>query len=940
MPAKASKPDADTPATPDAAVAVGRGIPGATAAPPRKTSSKSKTSAKKTGKPATKGAEGDSAPVSRAAGSGRHLVIVESPAKAKTINKYLGSAYVVKASVGHIRDLPKRNPKGVKNPVPGVDLTDKFEPTYEIIAGKTKNIAELRKLAKVAPEVWLATDLDREGEAIAWHLQEALGLDATKAKRVVFNAITKEEIRKAFEKPRSVDMDKVNAQQARRILDRIVGYQVSPLLWKKVAGGLSAGRVQSVAVRLIADREREIQAFIPDEFWKITGYFTTEIAAAGKLREQWIDWLATGVDERAAAKASGVARANAADARTIRERNGWLSTHKSLSAELIEVAGKRFEPKTAAEALKAAKLAGLTIDEEQVENDPKGKGPAAKRITVIGHLGEPRDWRVRSIKTKRTHSRPYPPYITSTLQQAAANVLSFSANSTMRTAQQLYEGIDIAGLGSIGLITYMRTDSTFISSEAITMARDFIGKKYGPRYLPEGPNFYKSSNKSAQEAHEAIRPTDVTLTPDDPAVKRSLDDKQLKLYKLIWQRFVACQMTPAEWDATTVTFGTKAENAELVFRTSGRMLIFDGFYKAVGVPAISDELTLPKLEEGQALAPLQIDPSQHFTSPPPRYSEASLVKKLEAEGIGRPSTYASIINVIQNRKYVDKLNGRFFATDMGMVVTDKLVEAFPRIMDIGYTRAMETELDSIELRHHDWKKMLKEFYSPFKDELKNAYDTMEHAKAAIEPAPAEYKCPTCGSPTVYRFGRNGRFLSCSTYPDCKYAAPIDREGKPQPPEHTDVACPKCSKPGAMTPMLLRKGRFGPFLSCSRYPDCDGIVKIDRKGFVAAPKPPPLIIAELPCPKCAKPLALRSGKRGPWLSCSTYPKCRGRESWTKLSEADQKKWELALLNHEKQNPVTPVTLLDGRPVPENYKPRIEGADDSGGELDDADTSDAT
>ena len=276
---------------------------------------------------------------------------------------------------------------------------------------------------------------------------------------------------------------------------------------------------------------------------------------------------------------------------------------------------------------------------------------------------------------------------------------------------------------------------------------------------------------------------------------------------------------------------------------------------------------------------------------------------------------------------------------MGMVVTDKLVEAFPRIMDIGYTRKMEAELDSIELRHHDWKKMLKEFYSPFKDELKNAYDTMQHAKAAIERAPAEYVCPQCGSPTVYRFGRNGRFLSCSTYPECKYAAPVDREGKPQPPEHTDVACPKCSKPGAPTPMLLRKGRFGPFLSCSRYPDCDGIVKIDRKGFVAAPKPPPLVIAELPCPKCGKPLALRSGKRGPWLSCSTYPKCRGRESWTKLSEPDQKKWELALLNHEKQHPVTTIKLLDGRPVPENYKPRIEGADTGEQSLDDADTSDA-
>jgi DNA topoisomerase-1 len=909
--------------------ALTRGIPGkpAPAKAPRKPSTKSAAAPPKPAPKTSRAASPGGSP------GGKHLVIVESPAKAKTINKYLGSDYIVRASVGHVRDLPKRNPKGVKNPVPGVDLNHRFEPTYEVIDGKGKTVAELRKLAKTAKDIWLATDLDREGEAIAWHVSEALGMETDRAKRVVFNAITKDEIRRAFESPRPLNMDKVNAQQARRILDRIVGYQVSPLLWKKVAGGLSAGRVQSVAVRIIVDREREIMAFTPEEYWKVTGYFTTDLLNAGKLRSEWAKWLQQGVDNRAAAKAAGDNRSSATG-RTGRERNGWLSQHQSLSAELIEVGGKRFEPKNIEQAMKAAALAGFTLEEKQVVDDPKGKGPAAQRVTLVGKIGPDRDWAVRSIITKRTRSRPYPPFITSTLQQGAANFLGFSANSTMRTAQQLYEGIDIRGMGSVGLITYMRTDSTHLSAEAITMARGYIAKQYGDKYLPGAPNFYKSSNKAAQEAHEAIRPTDVTLSPDDPSVRGSLSDQQYKLYKLIWQRFLSCQMTPAEWDSTTVTFGTKVEATDIVFRTTGRMLVFDGFYRVVGVPAVSDELTLPKLAQGQKLAPLQVDPTQHFTAPPPRYSEASLVKKLEAEGIGRPSTYASIINVIQNRKYVDKQSSRFFATDMGMVVTDKLVEAFPHLLEIGYTRKMELELDRIETDHRDWVKMLEAFYGPFKAELANAYASMQHAKAATEPAPEQYKCPTCGSPTMYRFGRNGRFLSCSTYPACKYAAPVDRDGVPQAPEHTDVACPKCS-----APMLLRKGRFGPFLSCSRYPDCDGIVKIDRKGFVSPPKAPPLI-TDLPCPKCAKPLALRSGKRGPWLSCSNYPKCRGRESWAKLPEADQKKWELALLNHEKQHPLIPIKTLDGKVIPDNYAPKIPrdpGSDEAPEETDDADAA---
>ena len=842
--------------------------------------------------------------------TGKHLVIVESPAKARTINKYLGSGYVVKASVGHVRDLPKRNPKGVKAPVPGVDIEADFQPTYEVITGKGKTVTDLRRAAKAATDVWLATDMDREGEAIAWHLAEALKVPADKARRVVFNAITKDEIQRAFEKPRTLDMEKVYAQQARRILDRIVGYQVSPLLWKKVAGGLSAGRVQSVAVRLVVEREREIDAFNPDEYWKITGYFTPDMDQQSGLSEQWAKWLAEAPTRKAVGRTI--------TERTIREKNAWLNEHRCISAELVEVAGERFEPKSADDALALAERIGLKIDDKQVKEDPKGKGPAKQRVTIVGSLADAQpEWSIRSITTKRTRSRPYPPFTTSTLQQQSANQLGFAAQTTMRLAQQLYEGIEIKGMGSVGLITYMRTDSTHLSGEAIGMGRDFIAKQYGDKYLPEKANVYRNS-KSAQEAHEAVRPTDVRLTPDDPAIKASLDERQLKLYRLVWQRFVACQMTPAEWDSTAVLLGANCSGTDVVFKCTGRHLVFDGFYRAIGVPNVSDDLMLPELSEKQPLAAIDLNPTQHFTSPPPRYTEASLVKKLEAEGIGRPSTYASIIQVIQNRKYVEKINNRFHATDLGEVVTDKLIEGFPKIMDVGYTRWMEEELDAIEEQHHDWVGFLHKFYAPFKENLDSAHEAMSHAKAETEPAP--YECPECGGNTVYRFGKNGRFLSCGNYPDCKYAAPIDREGKPQTPELTEVACPECGKP-----MLLRKGRFGPFLSCSGYPDCKGIVNIDRKGHVTAPKVPPLE-TDMPCPKCNAPLNLRSGKRGPWLSCSNFPKCRGRGQWSKLPEEDRKKWELALANHEKANPQPVIKDIHGKPVGDEYKPTVAGAED--------------
>ena len=834
--------------------------------------------------------------------TGKELVIVESPAKARTINKYLGKEYLVMASVGHVRDLPGRNPKGVKNPVPGVDLENNFTPTYQIIKGKGTTVRELKKAAKAASGIWLATDLDREGEAIAWHLAESLDIDLKDAKRVVFNAITKKEIEKAFNNPQAVDMDKVNAQQARRILDRIVGYQVSPLLWRKVAGGLSAGRVQSVAVRLLVEREREIEAFIPEEYWKLTGYFTSDLTAGEILGAALGAWL-----KKSPAKTKG-----RSTGRTIDEKNQWLADHNSFTAELIEVNGQKFKPNTYRDALDIAEKTGFVLDKKTEDDDQDKNGKTGKLIILTGHIENSPDWKVQSIQTKRTKNRPNAPFITSTLQQAAVNQLGFTTQATMRTAQALYEGVDIGSMGSVGLITYMRTDSTHLSPDAMVMARDFIQKTFGEKYLPSKPNYFTSSNKSAQEAHEAIRPTDVALTPD--RVRSSLTDQQYKLYRIIWDRFVACQMNEAEWDYTTVLISGTNVKDEFIFRATGRVLVFDGHYKVMGIPNHSDEATLPVLKNDQHLAAFHIEPLQYFTSPPPRYTEASLVKKLEAEGIGRPSTYAQIIQVIQNRKYSEKVKNRFYATDLGKVVTDKLIEAFPDILEVGYTRDMEQKLDDIAEKHADWVQMLKDFYNPFKKDLDTAYNDMEHAKAETEPAP--HICPECGSGTVYRFGRNGRFLSCASYPDCKYAAPIDRDGNPSVPEQTDIACPKCGDP-----MLMKKGRFGPFLSCKKYPECDGILNLDKKGYITLPKVPPLL-TDLKCPKCESALNIRKGARGPWLSCSKFPKCRGRLGWAPLDEKIKKHWEKALEEHEKQNPLPVIKNLKDDPIGENYTPKME------------------
>ncbi|MEM7230102.1 MAG: DNA topoisomerase [Planctomycetota bacterium] len=828
----------------------------------------------------------------------KHLVIVESPAKAKTINKYLGSDYVVEASVGHIRDLPAKAPKGSKQPVPGVDLENEFEPSYEVLPGKKTVVNDLKKIAKSAADVWFATDLDREGEAIAWHLAQLLEIEPSRAKRVVFNAITRAEIQRAFDNPHTINEGMVNAQQARRILDRIVGYQVSPLLWKKVARGLSAGRVQSVAVRLIVEREREIMAFVPDENWKVTGRLSLDPAAAPKLGDAWREFMAT-VDDRGKSP-------------TIKSQNAWLAEHGALKTELVELGGKRFDLSTTADeatdlsdrVTEVAEAVGLRDVTVSSTENPDGKGPARWDRTVSGTVDGDVRYAVDSIEVKRTTSRPPAPFITSTLQMAASSALGFGADRTMRAAQGLYEGVNIPGEGQIGLITYMRTDSVHLSSEAINQVREYIGKKHGDDYLPEKPNKFGSSNKAAQEAHEAIRPTNAARHPDE--ISPALKEDQAKLYRLIWNRFVACQMTPAKWDSTTVLFRRADRDTGAVLKGNGRVLVFDGFYRVSGIPTASDEQTLPEVSEGQQTAPLDLSVQQTFTNPPPRYTEASLVKTLESEGIGRPSTYASIVKVIQARNYVEQIDRRFYATDLGMVVTDKLIEGFPRLMDVGYTREMESELDEIAEQEANWREMLHRFYGTFSDALEHALENMTHAKAETQPAP--FECPKCASKTEYRFGKNGRFLSCTAYPDCDYAAPIDRDGNPLLPEMVNIVCPEDG-----SPMILRTGRFGKFLASVNYPDVKYVLNLDKKDQIKYPSPPPYV-TDLPCPKCESPLNLRRGARGPWLGCSTFPKCRGRLGWKTVEDAQRAELEKALEAHEKEHPIADICDMQGNVIP--------------------------
>jgi DNA topoisomerase-1 len=739
----------------------------------------------------------------------KSLVIVESPAKARTINKYLGPDFEVKASMGHVRDLPS---KGLS-----VDIENDFEPTYEITPSRKKTVVSLRAAAKGCRDLYLATDLDREGEAIAWHLAQVLGVPEERTYRVIFNAITQSAIKQAFAEPGRINIDKVMAQQARRILDRIVGYQISPLLWKKITSGLSAGRVQSVAVKMIVEREREIRAFKPKEYWLIPAVFTTDLQS--NYHQEWVDFA--------------TAKTKSDKPVTIEEQNKWLIKHNAFRAELIKIGDKKFTASTKAEADK-----------------------------VFGALKDVK-FKVDSVERKESVSHPPAPFITSTLQQTAANQLGFAAKRTMRVAQQLYEGIDLGSMGYLGLITYMRTDSTHLSGEAIQEVRNYISKHIGDNYLPDKANVY-TSKKNAQQAHEAIRPTDVDFSPSD--LKQFLTAEQYKLYDLVWRRFLACQMASAKWEQTTVDITAETSVGRCWYRAMGRVQVFDGFSKIWATP--SNLQQLPSLKKDQDLAVVDIKAEQHFTKPPARYTESSLVKALEKEGIGRPSTYATIISTIQERGYVEQTDKKFFATDIGEVVTDKLNEYFPRIMDIAFTRYMEEQLDKIEEQHLDWLGVLREFYGPFKQNLEIASAEMKHAKAEV--SPSEYKCPQCGKALVYRFGKNGRFLSCSGYPKCKYACPCDREGKILEVKESEHKCPVCGKI-----MLYRRGRFGSFLGCSDYPNCKGTLKLDKDGGIqptttkTAPQP-----TGIKCYKCKDgELVIRQGKKGPFLGCNKFPKCR-------------------------------------------------------------------
>ncbi len=849
------------------------------------------------------------------------LVIVESPAKAKTIEKYLGKGYAVRASVGHIRDLPKRAPKGVKQPVPGVDL-DTFEPTYVVDDRKLDTVNELKRLAKSATTIWFATDLDREGEAIAWHLAVLLGIAPKDAKRVVFDAVTKADVSEAFAHPRPINMDRVDAQQARRILDRIVGYLVSPVLWKKVAGGLSAGRVQSPATRLVVDREREIAAFTPDESWSMTAEMALDPSMAQGLATKWDEFHGRR-DERGRGP-------------LVRDRLAWLAEHKGLECELVEVAGLPFKVESDRDSktdltpaiVRAAEAAGILDPAVQRTSDPTARGRAKSKAVVVGRIDPAARYAVESIETNRTKSKPYPPFITSTLQQAASGKLGFATDRTMRVAQQLYEGIEIPGEGRVGLISYMRTDSTNLSAEALKRAREFIASHYGPRYLPDAPRRYSSSNAHAQEAHEAIRPTDPSRTPESLA--RSLTEEQFKLYGLIWRGFVACQMVEAEWDSTAIRLVRKDKKTGATFKANGRVLIFDGCYRASGVPTSDSEQRLPPVAKGDVSAPFAIEPEQKFSSPPPRYSEATLVKALEEAGIGRPSTYASIIRTIQEREYVEQVDRRFHATDLGMAVNDFLTEAFrENFIEVDYTRRIEEELDSIAQGQEHFKDMLKGFVKQLQPGIRRA-TAMEHVKATTIPAP--YACPMCGSRTEYRLGKGGRFLSCGSYPGCKYANAVDRQGRPLLPEQLDLVSPNGVN------MVKRHGKFGDFLvedlprpekpKKSRKKPKAGdpttpaapaepaqfILNVDRKGGLKLPSAPAYLTA-LPCPKCASPMNLRDGKRGAWLGCSRFPKCRGRESFTKLPEDQQALLQKALDNHLKGFTKLVVCRRDGTAIPE-------------------------
>lgn len=694
------------------------------------------------------------------------LVIVESPTKAKTISKFLDGKYKVEASFGHIRDLPSSKM--------GVDIENNFEPKYLVPPKAKKRVAELKKLAKDAPEVILAPDEDREGEAIAWHLIEALGLKKDKIKRIAFHEITKTAIQNALENPRDIDTNLVDAQQARRVLDRLVGYELSPFLWKKVRRGLSAGRVQSVAVRLIVEREQEIRKFVPQEYWSVTAFF---------------------------------------------EKDGKFS-------------GKLF------------KIDGKSLDKFEVKDEAQAK----KILSDLKHNPAV----VTEVVKKEVKRSPAAPFITSTLQQEAARKLGYSAKQTMMYAQQLYEGVELGDGTATGLITYMRTDSVNLSEFALDSARTAISQKFGKDYLLDTPRKYSSKSKNAQEAHEAIRPTDLTRDPE--SVKEHLDRNQYRLYDLIWKRTIATQMPEAVFDATSVDIEIKGDKKQYIFRATGQTIKFDGFMK-VYLEGTDDEEQeeegiLPDLKKGDEPKVLRVEPKQHFTQPPPRYTDATLIKALEEHGIGRPSTYAPTISTIQDRGYVEKIDKKFHPTEIGFIVNDILVEHFPKVVDLAFTANMEDSLDEIAEGKKEWVPVIREFYEPFHENLKTKEKEVEkHVEQLDE------KCPESGHPLIVKFGRFGKFIACSNYPECKYTRPMPEEQK-LIEENSGEICEKCGKP-----MVVKFGRFGSFLGCSGYPDCKNIKKILKTTGVE-------------CPQCGKgELVEKKSKRGTFYSCSKYPECK-------------------------------------------------------------------
>lgn len=678
------------------------------------------------------------------------LVIVESPSKAKTIGKYLGSNYKVVASVGHVRDLPKSKL--------GIDLDNDFEPQYIAIRGKGDLIKELKKEAKKASKVYLATDPDREGEAISWHLAFLLGIDTSQPCRIEFNEITKSTIKEAIKHPRTININLVDAQQARRVLDRLVGYQISPLLWRKVKKGLSAGRVQSAALKIICDRENEIKAFKPVEYWTIVANFDKE---------------------------------------------------KGFSAKLASFKGKK-----------------ITVNNKE-ENDK-----------IIGELKSGK-YNVTNIVNKSRIKKPFAPFTTSSMQQEASTKLNFNTRKTMMVAQQLYEGVEVHKRGTIGLITYLRTDSVRISAEAKSAAADFIEEKYGKEYL--GNNVFSNKRKDIQDAHEAIRPSDLTLLPED--LKDSLSNDQFKLYRLIWCRFMASQMTPAKFDGMQVDI----ENGEYMFRATGSKLVFDGYQKVYKNTSDDDkDNILPSLEKGEELKLKSLDGEQNFTQPPSRFTEASLVRELEELDIGRPSTYAPIVATLSDRKYIKKEKKSLVPTELGFLVTGLMEEYFKEIVDVNFTAGMEEKLDDVEAKGLEWKSVIRDFYGPFKKELDVADKAIE--KVVVEDKPTGEMCELCGRPLVIKAGRFGEFIACSGYPECKNTKPIVKT--------IGVKCPKCGND--IVEKRSRRGKI--FYGCSGYPNCD-------QSYWYKP-------VNKECPKCGSLLVEKKTKSSE-LACSN-PECGYKE----------------------------------------------------------------